>query len=329
MKKILRIAAVIVSSLLLVSVGIILFIVKTRPAIDAPDLKVETTPARVERGRYLANHVTMCMDCHATRDWSKYSGPPIEETKGRGGEHVGHIDGFPGEYYSPNITPYALKGWSDGEIYRAITSGINNEGKPFFPIMPYPNYNKLNTEDVYSIIAYLKTLDPIEGSVPDPKTDFPLSIIMYFIPKAADPQPLPDTADKEAYGTYIANAASCIECHTPIKKGRIIIEKAFSGGREFQLPFGIVRSANITPDKTTGIGKWSEEKFLARFAEFDSIHYQPGMLDSTDANTVMPWTMYAGMKRSDLKAIYAYLRTVKPIEHDVLHFEKKNLLSEE
>ena len=327
MNKILRIAGIAVLIVLVLAGGLLLFIVKTKPSIAAPDLKVEITQARVERGRYLANHVTVCMDCHSNRDWTKYSGPPIKGTKGKGGEHFGHNEGFPGEYYSLNITPAGLKGWSDGEIYRAITSGVSKEGRPLFPVMPYTYYNKLNTEDVYSIIAYIKPLKPVTSSVPAPETDFPFSIIMHLIPQAAQPQAIPDTADHVAYGGYVANAAGCIECHTPAEKGQIIKEKAFSGGRVFELPFGTLRSANLTPDEATGIGSWSEEKFLDKFRGFDSTHYQPGTLDSTDANTIMPWTMYAGMKQSDLKALYAYLRTIKPIENKVLHFEKKKKLA--
>lgn len=52
---------------------------------EAPDLKVEITPERVERGRYLANAVTVCMDCHSKRDWSQWAGPIIPGTYGGGG----------------------------------------------------------------------------------------------------------------------------------------------------------------------------------------------------------------------------------------------------
>src|SRR5690606_13314988 len=70
-----------------------------------PDLKVEITPERVARGEYLANHVVACMDCHSTRDFSKFSGPLKDGTLGQGGEVFTEDMGFPGTFYAKNITP--------------------------------------------------------------------------------------------------------------------------------------------------------------------------------------------------------------------------------
>lgn len=87
------------------------------------------------------------------------------------------------------------------------------------------------------------------------------------------------------------------------------------------MPNGIVRSANITPDKETGIGNWTAEEFVARFKAFSNPQ-NAYKIDSGQVNTLMPWTMYAGMDTSDLRDIYAYLRTQKPIYHKVIHFSK-------
>lgn len=65
---------------------------------DAPDLTVELTPERIKRGEYLANHVTACMDCHSTRDWTVFSGPLENGTLGKGGEYFGPEMGFPGKF---------------------------------------------------------------------------------------------------------------------------------------------------------------------------------------------------------------------------------------
>ena len=67
---------------------------------SAPDLKVERTPERIARGAYLANHVTVCIDCHSKRDWSRFSGPPIAGTFGMGGDLFDQKFGFPGVYYA-------------------------------------------------------------------------------------------------------------------------------------------------------------------------------------------------------------------------------------
>lgn len=167
MKRLAKILGVLLIVLILVIGGAIMYITKALPDIPVQkDLKVELTPQRVERGKYLANHVTVCMDCHSTRNWNKFSAPLEPGTLGKGGEVFDRNMNFPGRFVSKNITPFNLKQWSDGEIYRAITSGVSRDGHPFFPVMPYPYYNKLATEDVYSIIAYLRTLPAIASEPP-------------------------------------------------------------------------------------------------------------------------------------------------------------------
>jgi hypothetical protein len=167
MKKFGKILLVLLLVVAVVIIGAITYITQALPNIPVQaDLKVEATPERVARGEYLANHVTLCVDCHSTRDWNKFSGPMIPGTEGKGGETFDQSMNFPGRFVSKNITPFNLKHWSDGEIYRAITSGVSRDGHPFFPVMPYPYYNKLATEDVYSIIAYLRTLPAIASEPP-------------------------------------------------------------------------------------------------------------------------------------------------------------------
>jgi len=112
-----------------------------------------------------------------------------------------------------------------------------------------------------------------------------------------------------------------VECHTPVDKGQIIQELAFSGGREFPLATGdTVRSANITSSTTTGIGNWTEEAFINRFKGYVDSNYKPQAVGRGAFNTYMPWTMYGGMKRSDLAAIYAYLHSLPPKENNVVKF---------
>jgi hypothetical protein len=83
-----------------------------------------------------------------------------------------------------------------------------------------------------------------------------------------------------------------------------------------------VRSANITPDTETGIGTWTEQQFVDRFKVFADSSYVPPVFGKGEFNTVMPWMMYAQMTTDDLKAIYAYLKTVKPIKNQVQRFTK-------
>ncbi|HRH43718.1 MAG TPA: c-type cytochrome [Pyrinomonadaceae bacterium] len=319
MKKLLKILAVIIF-LLVAGVAIFLtYIVKFKPNIPIEEVKIEYTPERIERGKYLANNVTQCIDCHSTRDWSKYSGPPIPGTEGKGGEIFDEKIGFPGKYYAANITPAHLKDWSDGELFRAITAGVSKDGRPLFPIMPYPYFGKMDREDIYSIIAYIRSLPPVQNEIPPSQSNFPMSIIIHIIPSKPEFSSRPSPTDKVAYGKYLATSASCIECHTPFQKGQIIEEQAFSGGRYFPMPGGLIASANITPDKETGIGSWDENAFIERFKMFDKTNGNniSDNVKEGDFNSIMPWQKYAGMSREDLSAIFAYLKTVKPISNKV------------
>lgn len=283
-----------------------------------PELTVQITPERVARGEYLANHVTVCMDCHSARDMSAFSGPMVAGTLGQGGELFDEKLGFPGKFYSRNITPTGLKDWTDGEIYRAITTGVSRDGHALFPIMPYPYYSRMDPEDIHCLIAYLRTLKPIDHAVPASEASFPFNFILNTIPAKASPSTRPNPQDALAYGGYLANAAGCKECHTQAENGQILEEKAFSGGRNFQLPTGVLYSANITPDVETGIGKWTKEAFIARFKAYaDSSYHAPKV---TGFQTIMPWTMYGGMSDQDLGSIYVYLKSLKPARNAVKVF---------
>jgi hypothetical protein len=322
MKKLLKILAIIVVIVVAVAGAAISYVKLALPDVgEAPPLKIEGTAEQVERGRYLANTVTICMDCHSTRDWTKFSGPITPGTYGKGGERFDHSVGFPGVYISKNITPTGISRYSDGELYRVITTGVSKEGRAMFPVMPYRHYGKMDDEDIFSIIAYLRTLDPIESTVEDSQSDFPMSVILNTIPEKGNPTKRPDPSDQIAYGGYMVNAAACIECHTQVDKGQIIEDLAFGGAREFAFPDGsILRSANITPDEETGIGKWTEETFMARFRMYTDSAYVLPSVKPGEFNTIMPWTMYAKMKDEDLKAIFAYLKSLKPLSNKVVKY---------
>lgn len=140
--------------------------------------------------------------------------------------------------------------------------------------------------------------------------------------------------DQLAHGKYIATIAGCTDCHTPYKaeflkdpktwtpeqvqaiafnaKVTLDEDKLLSGARAFDLgPAGIVYTRNITPDKETGIGKWTDEQIR--------LALKTG-LDSEDGGTlfpVMPYHVYNGMADADADAVIAYLRSVKAVSNKV------------
>ncbi len=287
----------------------------------APEMKVELTQQRIERGKYLANHVTVCIDCHSHRDWSRFSGPPDTATLGMGGDIFDQKFGFPGTYYARNITPEGIRNYTDGELFRVITTGVDRKGKAIFPVMPYHYYGQMDEEDINSIISYIRTLKPIKNVVPDSKSDFPMNLIINTIPQKASLTKMPSKSDVPAYGKYLVSAAACIDCHTQFDKGNLVAGTEFGGGRKFSFPDGsLLTSGNITPDPETGIGNWSEENFLALFHSRSDSTTLSTKLKPGEFNSIMPWTMYGGMHDDDLKAIYAYLRTIKPIRNKVVKF---------
>lgn len=276
----------------------------------------------IEKGRYLAHHVSLCMDCHSQRDFSQFSGPLKPGTEGMGGEMFDGKFGIPGVIYSRNITSDSTDGigkWTDEEIERAITKGINRNGDTLFPLMPYPHYNTMSREDVQSIIAYIRTIKPIKNSVPERKLFIPMALAYPPLrSQSLDDNRKPDVSDMVKYGEYLTNSAACMDCHTPMDNGQFVMKKYMGGGYKFDLGSFVVVSANITPDSATGIGTWGETAFLDKFRNYRdpaTFRTNPGK-----NNSIMPWSMYANMDDFDIKAIYRYLRTIPAVKNAVVKY---------
>lgn len=284
------------------------------PSVGPPrDIRVEITEKRLERGRYLAENVAMCIDCHSHRDMSRFAGPVVAGSLGAGGEVFDHAVDVPGTVVAPNITPAALGSWTDGEIIRAITEGVSRDGRALFPLMPYLAYRDLSEEDLYSVVAYLRSLEPIPAQHPPTRLDFPVNLIVRTLPRKAEPAPAPNPSNLVEYGKYLTTMAACAECHTPMGGGGPDETRLYQGGREFPYPGGRVVAPNLTPDPDTGLGNWTEEQFVTRFKMYDNEDGRNLSPEEIGFNTLMPWTMYAGMEERDLRAMYAYLRTLPPV----------------
>jgi mono/diheme cytochrome c family protein len=323
MRKFFKVLGILLLVILVAVAGLATYVKLALPNVGpAPELKLAATPDLVQRGEYLANNVMVCMDCHSTRNWNEFAAPLVPGTLGKGGEIFDQKMGFPGTYYSANITPAGIKDWTDGEVFRAITTGVRKNGKPIFPVMPHHNYGKLDAEDIKAIIAYVRSLPAIENTVPQSSSDFPMNFIINTIPSKASLTTKPSNTDAVAYGKYMVTAASCGECHTPFEKGKLLDEFYMAGGRVFEMPAGTLTSVNITPDPQTGIGNWTKEAFIGKFKMYrDSANSHMKVDFMKEYNTIMPWTMYARMTDEDLGAIYTYLRTIKPINKTNVKFK--------
>jgi hypothetical protein len=321
MKTLLKIIGGVVVLLLLAAAAGLGYLFYAFPKVPAAgEYRIEGTPERLARGKYLNDHVLGCTTCHSERDWTRFSGPVKPETIGVGGQVFAL--GPAGTLYSKNITPAAIGSWTDGELLRSVTAGVSRDGTPLFPLMPYPHFGVMADDDIHAVLAYVRSLKAIENlNIPERDLNFPLNLIVRTIPEPAAPGTRPPVTDKLAYGRYLLRSALCADCHTPIDdRGTPLPGMAFAGGMEFVETGYRSRSANITPDADTGIGTWTEQQFIDRFKSFEGVTLP--VLSETERrqNTTMPWTAYAGMTREDLGAIYAALRTQKPVVSRITRF---------
>jgi mono/diheme cytochrome c family protein len=320
-KKLMKLAGILLAVVIMIIILVVgyiwFFLPNVRPA---PIMNISITKDRVKRGEYLANHVMACMGCHSKTNWDK-AGAPIEKgTLGMGGDKfIQDSLGFFGDLYFPNITPFALSSWTDGEIFRAITTGVDNHGSGLITIMPFRYYGQLDSADIQDVIAYLRTLPAVNNNVPKPRNGFLFKLVNKIVIKDAVLSRRPETSDTIAYGKYLATAGACVECHSPFK-GPFPKDPntMFSGGPVYTMSAHRIQAGNITPDIETGIGRWSKQQFIDHFKVFADTSVVGTPIDpKKDFTSIMPWVHFSGMNDTDLGAIYSYLRTIKPVKNEV------------
>jgi mono/diheme cytochrome c family protein len=118
-------------------------------------------------------------------------------------------------------------------------------------------------------------------------------------------------------GSYLVNTImACGNCHTPRDPaGHLIADKQLSGGIYFTTPAFLATAANITPDPETGIGQWTDDEI--KRALMQGVRPNHGRLPGVPLAAVMPANFYKALVPSDLDAIIAYLRSVKPVRNEV------------
>jgi mono/diheme cytochrome c family protein len=315
MKRFWRVLSVVVVILVVILVAAISLTIGWRPFLGPraralTDRKFEPTPERLARGRYLANAVTGCTACHSPRDWQA-PGAPLIEGKLAAGDVFPAI-GLPGNVIAPNLTPDPETGagnWTDDQLARAIREGIGHDGRTLFPLMPYQRFRSLPDEDLASIVVYLRSLPPVRNPLPTTEIIFPVKYLIHNAPQpVTSPVPAENPSDPVKRGERLVNFSGCADCHTLQERGQPNEGLNLAGGFEMKGPFGTVTAANITPDPS-GISYYDEATFVQAI--------RTGKVRARTLNPIMPWGIYRSMTDDDLKAIFAYLRTVKPIHHRV------------
>ena len=258
---------------------------------------VAETP--VERGEYLVRGPMSCGNCHTPQ------GPegPDMAMELAGGQLV--IDDAMIKAYGANITPAGAVGqWSDAELARAIREGIRPDGSLIGPPMPFSLYKDLSDTDLAAIVAFLRTLEPIEN-VP-PKSVYNIPLPPAYGPPVTHVADIPRGPTAE-YGKYMAGPiAHCLECHTPMGPQGPMLDTALGqGGFEFPGPWGVSTAANITSSED-GLKNFSD----AEIAAMITTGVRP---DGSKMLPPMPYAWLAKMTPDDLAATIAYLRTLPPL----------------
>lgn len=256
----------------------------------------------VARGRYLAEGILGCGNCHTPK---AEDGTPRLEMK-YAGAFVIEEPGL--RAFAPNITmdvETGIGGWSDEEIIRSIRDGVRPDGSLVGPPMPSPFFRGMSDNDVRAVVAYLRTIEPISNVVE--RSTYAISLPPAWGPPVGKvPDVSPD--DELAYGTYMAvSLGHCVDCHTPMTGGQPDFSRTNAGGRVLPNVFGIntLVSRNITPHPHYGIGEWTDDEIKRAITRGISPGGRKHLVG-------MAYPYYATMKDEDLDAIVTYLRSIPP-----------------
>ena len=264
------------------------------------DRSFEATPVRLERGRYLAEGILRCIECHSERHPTAPDAPVIASLRGAGRVVSEDADGR--RVVAPNLTPDDETGtgaWPDDALARAIREGVGYDGRALGNPMDWESFRNLSDEDLASVIVYLRSLPPVRNRLP-PRVLPPerLAELAEDPEPLHDPVPEPDLNDPVARGRYLIWLGNCRGCHTSwYSRPR---PGPFGGGNDLKGIF----SSNITSDRS-GIGDWSERALIQTMRTG-----RGGTLDPS-----MPWRSFARMSDADLGAVYRALLETPPVRH--------------
>ncbi len=296
--------------LLLVVILMLLFGGRTRAAREATAKPVfERTPRRLGRGKYLVEAVARCFDCHSEKD---ATGKVVPGREGAGRVVSVEESRLSPPYFlvCPNITPDDQTGagsWSDQDFARAIRQGIGHDGRILSTMMPYWNFRNLTDEDLASIIVFIRSIPSVRHRLP--KRYLPSEPLINWRPDVQPPPLPPDTPAAARRGEYLVHIADCTGCHTSADPQALPIPgMLFAGGRVFVRPWGTAASPNLTQD-ASGISYYDEAQFLRTI--------RTGHVGARALNPTMPYRYFRKMSDDDLKSIFAYLRTMPPVQHRV------------
>jgi mono/diheme cytochrome c family protein len=255
----------------------------------------------IERGAYLARAAD-CMVCHTTQGGKEYAGG------------LGFKLPF-GTLYSTNITPdkdTGIGNYSDADFLNAVHRGTRRDGAQLYPAMPFTSYTYISDADALAIKAYLFSLPPVRAVARENTLVFPFNQrwAMNFWSVLFNPGTRfePDTSKSAEWnrGAYLVEAlAHCGECHTPRNLAFALNNrKKFAGA----LTAGW-RAFNISSDKATGVGAWSDEDLIS----YLSIGHAAGHGTASGPMGEAVDQSFSQLAPEDIRALVAYLRSIPAI----------------
>lgn len=276
-----------------------------------PPLHAAATPEHLARGQKLVG--LLCVECHLDPETGQLTG-----------KHQTDTPAIFGDIYSRNITNHPTRGiggWSDGQLVYFLRTGVRPDGQYVPPWMA--KFPHLSDEDLLSVVAFLRSGDPLVAASPaePPGVTRPSLLskalartLFQPLPYPAQPVLAPPATDRVATGRYLLVALDCYSCHSEDFKTMNVLEPektpGFMGGGNALLDAEgqVVLSANLTPDPETGIGRWSEQDFVRAVTtgvrpDGRVLHY--------------PMTPRTGLDDAEAGAIFAYLRTIPALRHQV------------
>lgn len=284
----------------------------------------------IARGRYLVNDVSQCPFCHTPR---RSDGQP-DPTRFLAGVDC-LIDADPADdevgcVHSRNLTSHetGLANASDDEVKAAILDGIATDGRKLHPMMPFWVFHNMTGEDADAMVAYLRTVRPIDHMTPPNQPPFtPPDELVPFIDPDDIPLPAEGFADRDSAmrGRYLSGMASlCVDCHTPeLVPGSFMFDftRVMAGGREFPAalfgypvpPFpALIYTTNLTPH-ATGLEAYDKED-IVRVMKDGLTPEGEGVCAPTHSGPSSP---YAGLTDSDVEDIANYLLSLPPVDNAI------------
>lgn len=312
LRKIFKWAGIIIGSVLLLLTATVWARQDLKFEAPYPDLRASTDSAVIARGRYLALGPAHCADCHGAPSAKQEIEKGIEVPLSGGNKFALPI----GDIFVKNITPDQETGigrYSDAEIARVLRYGVRADGTALLPFMPFHN---TSDEDLTAIISFLRSQKPVNNKIPENSSTILGNVVEAFMLEPVGPSGSAPKAVKRdtsaAYGKYLAvSVANCMGCHTnrDMMTGAFIGEP-FAGGMEMESSFQPEKysfiTPNLTPDSSGRLFGWTQQMFIDRFRK-GKIY--PG--------THMPWGPFSRMSDDELKAIYNFLQTVKPVKNNI------------